>query len=128
MGLGLRLGLSPKVSASPNALSPEETNDDSSPIRWRKPSNRRRIRKEDVRSIWIGSAFFLSPLESHRKRWRRPWQPHFGKDEIAFEKIEDGVGPRETNDDASPIRWRKGELIRCGAFGHVYMGMNLDSG
>ncbi|KAG2694841.1 hypothetical protein I3843_08G159800 [Carya illinoinensis] len=27
-----------------------------------------------------------------------------------------------------PIRWRKGELIGCGAFGHVYMGMNLDSG
>ncbi|XP_041022308.1 mitogen-activated protein kinase kinase kinase NPK1-like isoform X3 [Juglans microcarpa x Juglans regia] len=27
-----------------------------------------------------------------------------------------------------PIRWRKGELIGYGAFGHVYMGMNLDSG
>ncbi|KAG9152198.1 hypothetical protein Leryth_016394 [Lithospermum erythrorhizon] len=26
------------------------------------------------------------------------------------------------------IRWRKGELIGCGAFGQVYMGMNLDSG
>ncbi|XP_076938750.1 mitogen-activated protein kinase kinase kinase 3-like [Bidens hawaiensis] len=26
------------------------------------------------------------------------------------------------------IRWRRGELIGCGAFGHVYMGMNLDSG
>ncbi|KAI3889251.1 hypothetical protein MKW92_052981 [Papaver armeniacum] len=26
------------------------------------------------------------------------------------------------------IRWRKGELIGCGAFGRVYMGMNLDSG
>ncbi|CAL0302288.1 unnamed protein product [Lupinus luteus] len=26
------------------------------------------------------------------------------------------------------IRWRKGELIGCGAFGHVYVGMNLDSG
>ncbi|WOK92985.1 mitogen-activated protein kinase kinase kinase NPK1-like [Canna indica] len=31
-------------------------------------------------------------------------------------------------DDAPAIRWRKGELIGCGAFGHVYMGMNLDSG
>lgn len=33
--------------------------------------------------------------------------------------------------DDSPvptIRWRKGELIGCGAFGQVYMGMNLDSG
>ncbi|PIN16528.1 MEKK [Handroanthus impetiginosus] len=28
----------------------------------------------------------------------------------------------------SPIRWRKGELIGCGAFGRVHMGMNLDSG
>ncbi|XP_076939066.1 mitogen-activated protein kinase kinase kinase NPK1-like [Bidens hawaiensis] len=26
------------------------------------------------------------------------------------------------------IRWRRGELIGWGAFGHVYMGMNLDSG
>ncbi|KAE8686726.1 Mitogen-activated protein kinase kinase kinase 2 [Hibiscus syriacus] len=30
--------------------------------------------------------------------------------------------------DASSIRWRKGELIGSGAFGRVYMGMNLDSG
>uniref|UniRef100_A0A161ZMJ9 mitogen-activated protein kinase kinase kinase n=1 Tax=Daucus carota subsp. sativus TaxID=79200 RepID=A0A161ZMJ9_DAUCS len=31
-------------------------------------------------------------------------------------------------DDESSIRWRKGELIGSGAFGQVYMGMNLDSG
>ncbi|KAH0994816.1 hypothetical protein GBA52_018680 [Prunus armeniaca] len=31
-------------------------------------------------------------------------------------------------DNAPPIRWRKGELIGCGAFGRVYMGMNLGSG
>ncbi|XP_031378437.1 mitogen-activated protein kinase kinase kinase NPK1 isoform X2 [Punica granatum] len=31
-------------------------------------------------------------------------------------------------EDAPPIRWRKGELIGSGAFGRVYMGMNLDSG
>ncbi|KAL9266244.1 Mitogen-activated protein kinase kinase kinase NPK1-like protein [Drosera capensis] len=31
-------------------------------------------------------------------------------------------------EEAAPIRWRKGELIGCGAFGRVYMGMNLDSG
>ncbi|XP_047337916.1 mitogen-activated protein kinase kinase kinase NPK1 [Impatiens glandulifera] len=31
-------------------------------------------------------------------------------------------------DDTPSIRWRKGELIGCGAFGRVYMGMNLDSG
>ncbi|MCO5564595.1 hypothetical protein L7F22_018260 [Adiantum nelumboides] len=29
---------------------------------------------------------------------------------------------------ANTIRWRKGELIGAGAFGSVYMGMNLDSG
>ncbi|KAG6494302.1 hypothetical protein ZIOFF_049326 [Zingiber officinale] len=34
----------------------------------------------------------------------------------------------EEKDNAASIRWRKGELIGCGAFGHVYMGMNLDSG
>ncbi|KAL7209975.1 hypothetical protein ACSBR1_031529 [Camellia fascicularis] len=31
-------------------------------------------------------------------------------------------------DDAPPIQWRKGELIGCGAFGRVYMGLNIDSG
>ncbi|POO02238.1 Serine/threonine protein kinase [Trema orientale] len=36
--------------------------------------------------------------------------------------------PPPKDDDAPPIRWRKGELIGCGAFGRVYMGMNLDSG
>ncbi|KAG6764428.1 hypothetical protein POTOM_031897 [Populus tomentosa] len=36
--------------------------------------------------------------------------------------------PPSIKEDAPPIRWRKGELIGCGAFGRVYMGMNLDSG
>ncbi|KAM1499303.1 hypothetical protein PS1_022397 [Malus domestica] len=36
--------------------------------------------------------------------------------------------PVASRDDAPPIRWRKGELIGSGAFGRVYMGMNLDSG
>lgn len=36
--------------------------------------------------------------------------------------------PPLSKDTAPPIRWRRGELIGCGAFGRVYMGMNLDSG
>ncbi|KAL6013590.1 Mitogen-activated protein kinase kinase kinase npk1 [Asimina triloba] len=32
------------------------------------------------------------------------------------------------NDGGQTIRWRKGELIGCGAYGRVYMGMNQDSG
>ncbi|XP_015875145.2 mitogen-activated protein kinase kinase kinase ANP1 isoform X1 [Ziziphus jujuba] len=36
--------------------------------------------------------------------------------------------PPMAKDNTPPIRWRKGELIGCGAFGRVYMGMNLDSG
>ncbi|KAJ1417114.1 Serine/threonine-protein kinase, active site [Sesbania bispinosa] len=36
--------------------------------------------------------------------------------------------PPVPKDTAPPIRWRKGELIGCGAFGQVYVGMNLDSG
>lgn len=36
--------------------------------------------------------------------------------------------PSIPKDTAPPIRWRKGELIGCGAFGRVYMGMNLGSG
>ncbi|XP_059652446.1 mitogen-activated protein kinase kinase kinase NPK1 [Cornus florida] len=36
--------------------------------------------------------------------------------------------PPANRENAPQIRWRKGELIGCGAFGRVYMGMNLDSG
>ncbi|XP_028770819.1 mitogen-activated protein kinase kinase kinase NPK1 isoform X2 [Neltuma alba] len=36
--------------------------------------------------------------------------------------------PPITKESSLMIRWRKGELIGCGAFGRVYMGMNLDSG
>ncbi|XP_071697618.1 mitogen-activated protein kinase kinase kinase ANP1-like isoform X2 [Rutidosis leptorrhynchoides] len=35
---------------------------------------------------------------------------------------------KEKSENVQTIRWRKGELIGCGAFGQVYMGMNLDSG
>lgn len=35
--------------------------------------------------------------------------------------------PKESRSPQA-IRWRKGELIGCGAYGRVYMGMNLDSG
>lgn len=30
--------------------------------------------------------------------------------------------------NAPGIRWRKGEIIGAGAYGRVYMGMNVDSG
>ncbi|XP_071716409.1 mitogen-activated protein kinase kinase kinase NPK1 [Rutidosis leptorrhynchoides] len=39
-----------------------------------------------------------------------------------------GKKKKNNEDGGSRIRWRKGELIGCGAFGRVYMGMNLDSG
>ncbi|KAL4590281.1 hypothetical protein LXL04_003208 [Taraxacum kok-saghyz] len=38
------------------------------------------------------------------------------------------AGKMKNEEAGSQIRWRKGELIGCGAFGRVYMGMNLDSG
>ncbi|KAI3775189.1 hypothetical protein L1987_49758 [Smallanthus sonchifolius] len=38
------------------------------------------------------------------------------------------AGKMRKEEAGSQIRWRKGELIGCGAFGRVYMGMNLDSG
>jgi mitogen-activated protein kinase kinase kinase ANP1 len=39
-----------------------------------------------------------------------------------------GCGGEGRGEENPPIRWRKGELIGCGAFGQVYLGMNLDSG
>ncbi|KAJ8442742.1 hypothetical protein Cgig2_011012 [Carnegiea gigantea] len=36
--------------------------------------------------------------------------------------------PPIQKEETPQIRWRRGELIGCGAFGRVYMGMNLDSG
>jgi serine/threonine protein kinase len=44
-----------------------------------------------------------------------------------FSKPPPGL-PAPRKEEAPSIRWRKGELIGCGAFGRVYMGMNLDSG
>ncbi|KEH43905.1 MAP kinase kinase kinase [Medicago truncatula] len=38
------------------------------------------------------------------------------------------IGSLKSPPPPPPIRWRKGELIGSGAFGRVYMGMNLDSG
>lgn len=45
-----------------------------------------------------------------------------------FSKPSPPSPPSLPKDAAPPIRWRKGELIGCGAFGQVYVGMNLDSG
>ncbi|KAL6548405.1 hypothetical protein OROGR_008826 [Orobanche gracilis] len=42
--------------------------------------------------------------------------------------IEEEVKNKKEVSLPAPIRWRKGELIGCGAFGRVHMGMNLDSG
>ncbi|KAJ3679199.1 hypothetical protein LUZ60_017210 [Juncus effusus] len=40
-----------------------------------------------------------------------------------------GIGSVVKEEEEAPlIRWRKGELIGAGAFGQVFMGMNLDSG
>ncbi|XP_022861803.1 mitogen-activated protein kinase kinase kinase NPK1-like isoform X1 [Olea europaea var. sylvestris] len=46
---------------------------------------------------------------------------------MAKEKEAVGTSKCVKRKEAS-IRWRKGEMIGCGAFGIVYMGMNLDSG
>lgn len=55
-----------------------------------------------------------------RGRYDRMLTPKSMKEEESKKKEEVGAPP--------PIRWRKGELIGCGAFGRVHMGMNLDSG
>ncbi|XP_042047960.1 mitogen-activated protein kinase kinase kinase NPK1-like [Salvia splendens] len=55
-----------------------------------------------------------------RGRDNRMLTPKSKKEEESKKRKEVGVPPL--------IRWRKGELIGCGAFGRVHMGMNLDSG
>jgi hypothetical protein len=39
-----------------------------------------------------------------------------------------GGGGGRAEAENPPIRWRKGEMIGSGAFGQVYLGMNLDTG
>lgn len=46
----------------------------------------------------------------------------------SISKAESSPVKADRKDDNPPIRWRKGEMIGCGAFGRVYMGMNVDSG
>ncbi|KAL2324366.1 hypothetical protein Fmac_023424 [Flemingia macrophylla] len=59
---------------------------------------------------------------------------HGGADDAPFAGIADKLGSviRKSRiapkPHPPPIRWRKGQLIGSGAFGRVYMGMNLDSG
>ncbi|XP_073156881.1 mitogen-activated protein kinase kinase kinase NPK1-like [Henckelia pumila] len=43
-------------------------------------------------------------------------------------KCEGLVVKKKDVEQPPQIRWRKGELIGCGAFGRVYMGMNIASG
>lgn len=53
----------------------------------------------------------------------------FSKQQVpALPPIAKAEAVKVKKDDKPQIRWRKGELIGCGAFGRVYMGMNLDSG
>mmetsp|Transcript_5138 Transcript_5138/g.12465 ORF Transcript_5138/g.12465 Transcript_5138/m.12465 type:complete len:634 (+) Transcript_5138:205-2106(+) len=42
------------------------------------------------------------------------------KYELKLEQVDDA--------NPTPFRWNRGELIGCGAFGRVYLGMNLDTG
>ncbi|GBG59479.1 hypothetical protein CBR_g38503 [Chara braunii] len=43
-------------------------------------------------------------------------------------RVHHANGTPVAKENPAPIRWRKGELIGAGAYGRVYMGMNLDSG
>lgn len=58
-------------------------------------------------------------------------EPPINRDRMLTPKAmkEDESKKKKKEVGAPPlIRWRKGELIGCGAFGRVHMGMNLDSG
>ncbi|KAK8969602.1 Mitogen-activated protein kinase kinase kinase NPK1 [Platanthera guangdongensis] len=88
-----------------------------------------------VGSVRRSLAFFSNPSTSDEGGGNRIAEKigsYLRKSRVGSDKIRTPSPPSPArvakNDDATPIWWRKGELIGCGAFGHVYMGMNLDSG
>ncbi|KAL7210228.1 hypothetical protein ACSBR1_031735 [Camellia fascicularis] len=86
--------------------------DDASTIRWRKGE-------------LIGCAAFGKALYGTQYRF---WSSSSHQAVPALPPIAKSDAIKVKKDDAPLIRWRKGELIGCGAFGRVYMGLNIDSG
>ncbi|CAA3031481.1 mitogen-activated protein kinase kinase kinase NPK1-like isoform X2 [Olea europaea var. sylvestris] len=69
----------------------------------------------------------IAKPETPRKTVKEEGRVLINKEEAVTLQIE-AVEMEENVEQPLPIRWRKGELIGYGAFGRVYMGMNLDSG
>lgn len=69
----------------------------------------------------------IAKPETPRKTVKEEERVLINKEEAVTLQIE-AVEMEENVEQPLPIRWRKGELIGYGAFGRVYMGMNLDSG
>ncbi|XP_028125960.1 mitogen-activated protein kinase kinase kinase NPK1-like [Camellia sinensis] len=91
-------------------------------FRWI-PRTANRVIGSIIRKSRIG--LFSKPLA--------PALPPIAKSDAIKVKKDDAPIAKSTaikvkKDDVPTIRWRKDELIGCGAFGRVYMGLNINSG
>ncbi|KAL6194115.1 hypothetical protein ACLB2K_035199 [Fragaria x ananassa] len=87
----------------------------------------------NARHLWISPPITRVPATGHRRLPGNPSrQDHRLPSEIPSLLQTPPPPPPPSSfvskETAPLIRWRNGELIGCGAFGRVYMGMNLISG
>ncbi|XP_073276744.1 mitogen-activated protein kinase kinase kinase NPK1-like isoform X2 [Primulina huaijiensis] len=86
-------------------------------------------RKKVSRAALMEEEMALPPMEG--STMESPRANKFREASLMKEKgkkCEGSVVKKKDDEQPPQIRWRKGELIGCGGFGRVYMGMNIASG